>query len=451
MTAVAKRTRTAHLFTALLVGVTVVMLARISVVQATGLYHDDPLNAFVRGAVATDVALPEVELADGTTVARSVLHDDAKTWRRTYPDPALTALLGVIPADGYPTGLELSVAASHDGSTEPVELLIERRLEAAATTAIGDAPAALLAVGLDGSVLAAVDRSTDPIADPNSIAAGTAGTPAAHFRLWPKNGEPVLFDRPVAAGSTLKPLLIARAFDGGFVDRAEIFPAAAGYAPPGGRRIANYAGSTCPAGDVIDGLARSCNSTALTIASRLGPAGVRTALQAFGFGSEHQSSRPVAPSMTTLAGGWPSTTDEASLAIIGQGDAQVTMVDLALAYAALASNQPPPDPRFIASDPEHRRGDPPVTTEARDLVFEGMAAAADHGTAKALHGLDVLAKTGTATRADGHDSDGWVVALYPASHPTTVVVVRVDGTTSSAGGNNAAAIAARFIPSLTNR
>ena len=440
------RARSARMLNGLVCGFAVVLLTRVAVIQVTSQYRDDARNAFVRGALATAIALPSVETTDGVTVVRSVRVGDASI--RHYSDSSLVPLLGVIPRGGYPTGLELGLASDGGDPTIPRVLTIDAALQSQVSSAIGAEQAAVLVLDLDGSVVAAVDRSTEPVGDVNTIASTTPSPSAGPFRLWEPGHESVLFDRPVAPGSTLKPLLIARAYDAGLLESTEVFPAASGYAPPGGRRISNYAGELCPAGDVVDGLARSCNSTALTIVSRLTPRGVRDALASDGFGTSHDASRPTATSMTALADGWPGTVDEMSLSIIGQGEARVTLLDLGLAYAGLAAGTRTPSPRFWTSDPKAKHGADAVSDDARKLVLAGMAAAADHGTARALHGLDVVAKTGTATRDEHGNSDGWVVVLAPAIHPTHVVVVRVDGSTRSASSGEAARIAARIVPSL---
>lgn len=79
----------------------------------------------------------------------------------------------------------------------------------------------------------------------------------------------------------------------------------------------------------------------------------------------------------------------------------------------------------------------PIRETTRQTLLEGLRGAATFGTAAAFaeHGLDALAKTGSA---GGTPQYGLVVAVTPASRPTRGIVVLVPG----GAGRDAAAIAA---------
>lgn len=113
-------------------------------------------------------------------------------------------------------------------------------------------------------------------------------------------------------------------------------------------------------------------------------------------------------------------------------ESQATPMALALAYLHLALDRREP---------------------ATQLVLQGMALSAQHGTAKAvaaeLPSLPALAKTGTAPcihtpKAPG---DGFAVILAPRDHPRLVMLVRLHGRP----GSMAAATAAKMVAAIENR
>jgi cell division protein FtsI/penicillin-binding protein 2 len=411
-------------------GLLIALVARISVVQAGSEFHDDPRNAFVRGTINPSESIPTIRSADGVVVARSVPNGERSV--RVYPQDDLVPVLGILRPGTYPTGIERLVASEGGDPSKERTLLLDTRLQGAALRALGDHRGSVLVVGPGGSIRAAVD---------------TAATraPASSGTVWPVGGEPSLFDRTVAPGSTLKPLVAATAVDAGLVSPKESFPPRTGYQPLGGRWIDNFDRTTCAPGDLELALAQSCNATAVEIAERLGPAGLRTALRSYGFGSAPDGLS--AASIPALANGWPSSVDEASLAVLGQGEARVTLVGLGLAYSALGNGGPVPTPRWFTDDPAGELRPGPWQDNGREVALAGMRQAASSGTAKALHGLGLAAKTGTATRSSDGDSDGWIVVLVEGEHGTTVVVIRIDGSARSATGGDAAAVAARLFAS----
>jgi len=426
----------------LLAGLVVVLLARVAIVQVGDEYHADPRNAFVRGWVDTDRPLPTITTADGRVVARSVSASGRVT--RRYFDPDLVPLVGIVPGGGAPVGIERWLAVQRDHPEGPVRLTINSGVQAAVVDAIGDLPAAILVLRTDGTLLAAIDHTAEMVAPVDDIASGRHPLPAG-TGPWPRHGGSVLFDRPVAAGSTLKPLLFGVALDQGLVGADDELPATRGYQPAGGRWVANNHDSRCPPADLVVSLALSCNSTALMIADLLSPVGVRDAYRSFGLGAVAPSARKTAVSVHALKRGWPSTPDEVSLAAIGQGEARVTLLGLGLAYAAIATGEGVPAPRVLADDPTDEWLPAPITAEARAVIMEGLLAAVEDGTASGLSGRGVAAKTGTATRRDGRTSDGWVVTLVPAQDPEHVIITYLSGDEGSVSSADAVPLTARLL------
>ncbi len=90
----------------------------------------------------------------------------------------------------------------------------------------------------------------------------------------------------------------------------------------------------------------------------------------------------------------------------------------------------------------------PLSLEARATLVEGLRGAALYGTASAFseRGLDVLAKTGTATQRAG-GTLGVVVAAWPPSAPTRAMVLLAAGV----AGKDAADLAAGIVATPRRR
>lgn len=85
----------------------------------------------------------------------------------------------------------------------------------------------------------------------------------------------------------------------------------------------------------------------------------------------------------------------------------------------------------------------PLTREARATLVEGLRGAGLYGTAGAFsqRGLDVLAKTGTASPAGG-GMHGLVVAAWPARAPTRAIILIAPGVAGTGAADLAAAVVA---------
>jgi cell division protein FtsI/penicillin-binding protein 2 len=148
-------------------------------------------------------------------------------------------------------------------------------------------------------------------------------------------------------------------------------------------------------------LAQSCNAYFLNLARRVDPATLAVVASKFGI---------------------PAPVVDTPEARIGLGkDWKISPVALALAYAELAS----------------RASEPRVAE-----ILAGMRAAARRGTASALGGRAVLAKTGTAPCVAilGHAGDGFTIVLDPADAPRTVLLVRVHGVPGAEAARSAGAV-----------
>jgi penicillin-binding protein 2 len=138
----------------------------------------------------------------------------------------------------------------------------------------------------------------------------------------------------------------------------------------------------------------------------------------------------------------PWTTGDNVNLSVGQGDLQVTPLQLATAYAAIANGgsvvTPHVGARIEAADGRTltRIRPPPrrrlrISELTRETVLDGMERAAMEpgGTSYSVFGgfpFAVAGKTGTAER-EGAEDQSWYGAMAPAGEPRIVVVATVEG------------------------
>ncbi|HEX2358503.1 MAG TPA: penicillin-binding protein 2 [Solirubrobacterales bacterium] len=155
----------------------------------------------------------------------------------------------------------------------------------------------------------------------------------------------------------------------------------------------------------------------------------------------------------------PWTTGDNVNLSVGQGDLQVTPLQLATAYAAIANGGAVVTPHLGARiegpggrtvsrirPPPRRRL--PISDLTRGTVLEGMERAAMEpgGTSYPVFGgfpFAVAGKTGTAERGEGAEDQSWYGAIAPAGEPRIVVVATVEG--GGFGVEAAAPVAARIL------
>ena len=158
---------------------------------------------------------------------------------------------------------------------------------------------------------------------------------------------------------------------------------------------------------------------------------------------------------------------------IGQGETQVTPIQLVRALAGIASNGHLVRPHVMGEDQlpaQYRQavlesfpgsGDKAVSlnTDTWMTITEGMAAATTNGTAAASHieGVDFAGKTGTAQvvgSGDTHVKGGektpnsWFVGMVPRRNPELAIVVLQE---HGDWGANSAHIAAAIVTTYVNK
>jgi penicillin-binding protein 2 len=149
--------------------------------------------------------------------------------------------------------------------------------------------------------------------------------------------------------------------------------------------------------------------------------------------------------------------DNVNLAV-GQGDVQVTPLQLARAYAAIANGGSVVSPHLgkriegldgmveaIRPEPERRLH---ISDLTRETVLDGMERAAMEpgGTSYSVFGgfpVPVAGKTGTAERGEGNEDQSWYGAIAPVGDPRIVVVATVER--GGFGVESAAPVVARIL------
>jgi penicillin-binding protein 2 len=142
---------------------------------------------------------------------------------------------------------------------------------------------------------------------------------------------------------------------------------------------------------------------------------------------------------------------------VGQGDVQVSPLQLAIAYATIANGGSVVRPHvgMRVEDPEGRviqevdpapRREIDIDPATRDTIMDGLHAAAQEpgGTSYGVFGgfpKDIAGKTGTAEKTDQEDQS-WYAAMAPYPDPDVVVVATIE---RGGFGADAAAPAVRQI------
>ena len=286
-------------------------------------------------------------------------------------------------------------------------------------------------------------------------------TPTQRKPLWRRN-------RPVTdvyeTGSTLKPLVVAAALEGGSASLDDVIFCENGAMEVGGHTIRD----TKPHGwlGLTQIIAKSSNIGSAKIGFAMGSEALYKALRAYGFGAPTGLRFPgeaqgiVRPPKT-----WSSL--EVATTAFGHGLA-VTTLQLATAYAVLASGgvyRAPTLIRRVVSPDGHdmplprRRGRrvlKPQVAAAVMRMMEAVVAAGGTGPRAEVVGYRVAGKTGTAQKPDPH-SGGYSNELFvasftgvaPADRPAVVVAVKVDEPrVQHSGGAVAAPVFAEIVAAV---
>ena len=337
-----------------------------------------------------------------------------------------------------------------------LELSLDRDLQAVAAEALGRAATAYgsgagALVALDprnGDVLALVSY---PTFNPNAFTVNRNQEEVQRYLTDPS--RPLLNRATGGAyppGSTIKPFLAAAGLAEGVIT-TETTVVSTGGVRLGSQLFADWKAGGHGVTNVYQAIAESVNTFFYLLGggsgdrAGLGISRITSYLQRFGFGSRTGLKLPgeqagFVPSATAklAATGERWYRGDTYNVSIGQGSLLVTPLQLADAYAALATNGTRYVPRLVratvdAAGQRHElapevAGNLGLTPEVLAVVQRGMRQTVTLGSARSLGslGVEVSGKTGTAQTGARTNTHGWFAGYLPSAAPEFVVVVLIE-------------------------
>ncbi|MFE3453310.1 peptidoglycan D,D-transpeptidase FtsI family protein [Nonomuraea sp. NPDC059194] len=417
---------------------------------------------------------------DGKVMAASRrTKDPSYSYRRAYPDGNLYATVTGHSSLYATTGLERAEDAALNGSDPKVRVralvtdgisegadvrtTIEERVQRAAYEGLAATGRRGAAVALDPSTGAILAMVSYPSYDPNLY---TTFDPAKLTEidalLQADPGQPLLnraLNQNYPPGSTFKVVTSAAALNSGAYASASAVDAPSSLLLPGTSTYLRNAGGH-PCGNGHPPLAYafqiSCNTAFAAMGLDMGQDTLRQQAEAFGF-NDDTLTVPMPVSMSV----YPSGLDQAQTAMsaIGQYDDRATPLQIAMLSAAVANGGALMRPYLVeevrlpdgsvidTAEPSQWRSAmrareaAQLTTMMVDVTQQGGT-----GTAAALPGVVVAAKTGTAENVRGAQDHALLTAFAPADSPQVAVGVVVER--SGSGGDVAAPIARRIMQAV---
>jgi penicillin-binding protein 2 len=285
-------------------------------------------------------------------------------------------------------------------------------------------------------------------------------TEAQQFQLFESERAPMLnraTQITYAPGSTFKPFVALAAVKEGIASLGGYYDCPAEYVHPGdesGAVFHNWDGQAAGVLSIADGLRLSCDTQYYAWGSRFYTQDVQTNeeelqhhVRRWGFGRESGVDLPaeaagtvpdrryVARHQDVYPDGWIPGID--ILLAIGSGEMKATPLQVAQAYAAIASGKlcrPHLVARIedgegnVAKKVGGRCRPIPYSRAELDYVRAALQSVTTGGTASSVFAqcdLDVAGKTGTAERPPFQDTS-WFAGIVPATNPEYVVVATVE-------------------------
>jgi peptidoglycan glycosyltransferase len=435
----------------------VAQLANLQVVDAKHLKHD-PRNT---RQVVADFGKPRgaIQTADGVVVAQSVPSGDIFKYQRQYPKGLLYAFTtGFLSFRYGASGVEAQYGAALAGRglpntgglrgllapsnrTATVTLTLSDYLQQAATFALGQRVGAVIALDpRDGSVLALVSQ---PSYDPNELASHNGTAESTAFNSL--NRDPLapmlprVYRQSYAPGSTFKTVTASAVFDHDPALSTKTYPTLNALPlPQTTNKLHNFGGETC-GGQLPTLFTISCDTGFGQIGLDLGAPSLAAEARAFGFNQVPPLDLPgVFKSTFPPAPFFAQQLPLLAFSAIGQDDVSSTPLQMALVAAGIANHGVIMTPHVMK---EIRDSDGNLVTSwnpkawlvatspsTADQIKAFMVSVVQQGTgtAAALPGVQVAAKTGTA-EVTPTATNAWMIAFAPADNPVIAVAVVLPG------------------------
>src|ERR1035437_5048805 len=364
----------------------------------------------------------------------------------------------------------------HAISGQDLKLTIDIDLQRTAEVALGNASGAVIAMDpRNGEILAMVSH---PSYDPNAFAVRINRTDWNKLITDPHH--PLMnkaIQDQLAPGSTFKIIMSAAGLQEGVAQDMHV------NCVGGGNFYGRFFHCDHHHGvlSIHEAIPMSCDTFFYTLAQKLGIDTIAKYATALGLASRTGIDLP-----NEMSGIMPSTQWEMknfhqryypgnTISVgIGQGETQVTPLQLARAVGGIASGghfvRPhvvmpeqniSADFRQAIQDSFPGSGDKnfPLNQDTWTIITDGMAAATTNGTAAASHieGIDFAGKTGTAQVVGGGDThtkggaktpNSWFVGMVPRRNPEIVIAVLQE---HGDWGSNSAHIAAQIVTTYVNK
>ncbi len=367
------------------------------------------------------------------------------------------------------------LGVQHATPGQDLKLTIDIDLQRTAELALGDANGAVVAMDpRNGEILAMVSH---PSYDPNAFAVRI--NRADWNKLVNDPGHPLMnkaIQDQLAPGSTFKIIMSVAGLQEGVAQNMHV------NCVGGGTFYGRFFHCDRHHGvlNITQAIPLSCDTFFYTLAQKLGIDTIARYATALGLGSKTGIDLP-----NEMAGVMPSTQWEMknfhqryyagnTISVgIGQGETQVTPLQLARALGGIASGGHLVRPHLVAPgqipaqfhqavlDSFPGSGDVyfPLNPDTWTIITDGMAEATTTGTAAAAHmqGIDFAGKTGTAQVVGGGDThvkggaktpNSWFVGMVPRRNPEIVIAVLQE---HGDWGANSARIAAQVVAAYVNK
>jgi peptidoglycan glycosyltransferase len=410
----------------------------------------------------------------GVNIAKSVPTNDSLKYLRTYPDGSLyadvTGYYSLIYGSSGVERAENSVLAGTDDRLLPERLsdYFTGRTPQGGSVVLTLNPAAQQAAaqGLSGhqGAVVALDPTTgallalysSPSYDPSGLSSHNSKAITADWKSLANDPNQPMLDRAISQtyppGSTFKVITAAAALSSGQYTPNSTIPAPSQLTFPNTTHtLSNFAGEECPGNGSLTltvALQVSCNTAFGDLGEKIGSAAIARQAQAFGFGQSVDIPMTSAPSRY-------DQTDVPSLladSAIGQYDDSVTPLQMAMVAAGIANGGVVMKPYLIsevrspdesvldrATPAQLNQAVSPSVAEQLTAMMKTVVQPPGTGTAAAIPGIPVAAKTGTAENVPGQATHAWFISFAPADHPRVAVAVIVEH--GGVGGAVAAPIA----------